>query len=175
MGQRRPLIQTIPLLLLALALSAASAGAALGKPAETGLNQQLAQVRQATARYHDVSAAIADGYVPTDHCLAVPELGTMGYHYVNPQLASDATLDPLQPEVLLYVPSGDGVKLVAVEYFIAAAATTGTPFLFGQPFDGPMPGHEPGMPEHYDLHAWLWAPNPGGVFAQFNPSVDCGA
>ena len=36
---------------------------------------------------------------------------------------------------------------------------------FGRGFDGPMEGHEPGMPVHYDLHAWVWKRNPGGTFA----------
>jgi hypothetical protein len=29
------------------------------------------------------------------------------------------------------------------------------------------------MPEHYDLHVWLWKHNPEGMFAQFNPRVSC--
>ena len=40
------------------------------------------------------------------------------------------------------------------------------------PFDGPMLGHEPGMPIHYDLHAWLWKQNPSGMFARWNPDGD---
>jgi hypothetical protein len=47
------------------------------------------------------------------------------------------------------------------------------PVLFGRVFDGPMPGHAPGMPWHYDLHVWVWKHNPGGIFAQFNPTVSC--
>ena len=43
------------------------------------------------------------------------------------------------------------------------------PSLFGEPFDGPMEGHEPGQPVHYDLHAWMWRHNPAGELAQFNP------
>jgi len=26
---------------------------------------------------------------------------------------------------------------------------------------------------HYDLHYWLYRPNPSGEFAQFNPDVNC--
>jgi hypothetical protein len=29
------------------------------------------------------------------------------------------------------------------------------------------------MPVHYDLHVWLFDSNPAGVFAAWNPSVDC--
>ena len=41
------------------------------------------------------------------------------------------------------------------------------------PFDGPMLGHEPGMPIHYDLHVWIWQHNPVGMLDQFNPSGSC--
>lgn len=29
------------------------------------------------------------------------------------------------------------------------------------------------MPWHYDLHVWIWTPNPNGDFAPFNPRVMC--
>ena len=45
--------------------------------------------------------------------------------------------------------------------------------LFGGKFDGPMPGHEPGMPVRYDLYAWVWRANPDGILSQFNPNVSC--
>ena len=37
----------------------------------------------------------------------------------------------------------------------------------------PMLGHIPGMPPHYDLHVWVWQPNPDGMFAIWNPKVTC--
>jgi hypothetical protein len=40
-------------------------------------------------------------------------------------------------------------------------------------FDGPMPGHAPDMPVHYDLHAWMYEANPDGLFKMWNPSVTC--
>jgi hypothetical protein len=49
------------------------------------------------------------------------------------------------------------------------------PSVLGQTFDGPMAGHNPSMPWHYDLHVWLWAHNPAGLFAQFNPALSCPA
>jgi len=139
----------------------------------------LAAVRQATAKYHDVDKAIADGYLPpsADECVEVPGLGGMGIHSVNPALASDLTVDPTKPELLLYAPkNGGGFKLVGVEWFVPVADPSNPPpqpVLFGQGFDGPMPGHEPGQPWHYDLHVWTWEPNPSGMFAQFNPNVSC--
>ena len=40
-------------------------------------------------------------------------------------------------------------------------------------FDGPMDGHGPGQPRHYDKHAWLWAHNPAGTWASWNPALSC--
>jgi hypothetical protein len=47
------------------------------------------------------------------------------------------------------------------------------PSNLGHAFDGPMPGHEPGIPVHYDLHAWVWRHNPAGGFAAWNSNVHC--
>jgi hypothetical protein len=139
----------------------------------SGGQDELAAVRAATAKYHDVRVAIADGYLPTDTC--VPG---MGYHYVKPANVIDPAIDPLHPEVLLFAPSPDGVKLVGVEYMKVdadqnLATDDDRPSVFGQPFEGPMLGHEPGMPIHYDKHLWIWAHNPEGIFNHENPDVTC--
>ncbi|HEV2122359.1 MAG TPA: hypothetical protein VGW38_06260 [Chloroflexota bacterium] len=154
-------------------LAPLTALATTGNMTDADVQQQLAAVRQATAKYHDVDRALADGYSPVSPCEELPGVGAMGIHYLNPKLASDLTVDPFTPEVLLYVPSGNRLRLVGVEYF---AANVGQPHpsLFGRAFDGPMAGHSPGMPEHYDLHVWIWQANPNGVFAVWNPTVRCG-
>ncbi len=162
----------IVLSLLIMTLAPIGARAASSQVTDPDVLQQLAAARKATARYHDVSRAIADGYVPAQHCVGVPGVGGMGYHYVNPSLARDLALDPLRPELLLYAPTANGLKLVGVEYFVAAVGQS-SPVLFNRPLDGPMAGHEPGMPTHYDLHVWLWQANPNGIFAALNPNVSC--
>ena len=102
----------------------------------------------------------------------------MGVHYLNPALAAQAP-DATRPSILLYAPTGDGgMRLLGAEWFQADAdqdvhTDADRPTLFGQPFDGPMPGHNPMMPVHYDLHVWLFDSNPAGVFAAWNPSVRC--
>jgi hypothetical protein len=150
---------------------------------KTDLNRDLAAVRAATAPFHEVEAALAAGYVavPVEHCVAVPGVGGMGMHYINMDLVMDPAIDLTRPEVLLYEPTADGPRLVGVEYFYAIGAPDApipvpappAPVLFGRNFDGPMLGHEPGMPPHYDLHVWVWRNNPDGMFAPYNPNVSC--
>jgi len=85
--------------------------------------------------------------------------------------------DPLKPAILLYEPVGDKLELVGVEWFIPlATGIKERPQIFGRPFDGPMEGHEPLLPRalhHYDLHVWIFKPNPRGLFAVTNPTVKC--
>ena len=135
--------------------------------------------RKATDKYHDVHVAIKDGYHQVSACVMDPTKGTMGVHYLNDAYAKDPAIRAAKPELLLYAPqSGGRLKLVAVEYWRPDADQDLTtdpdrPNLAGVPFDGPMEGHDPSMPRHYDLHVWVWAWNPAGVFAQFNPSIHC--
>jgi hypothetical protein len=150
-------------------------------------------VRGATARFHSMTQASAAGYsLAGEPCVAAPP-GTMGIHAVNFALAGDLGIDPMRPEILLYLPNGEGdLELIGIEYFAPALANSPNgpipwfaadpppdgwfnpaPSVLGQTFDGPMPGHNPNMPWHYDLHAWLWAENPAGTFAMFNPTLAC--
>jgi hypothetical protein len=141
---------------------------------------ELQAVKAATARYHSFAQAQADGYtIAGEPCVAEPGLGAMGIHAVNPALIADPAINPMQPEILLYLPKANGrLELIGVEYFKVdadqnLATDADRPSVFGQPFDGPMPGHTPTMPIHYDLHVWFWADNPAGMFAPFNPSLSC--
>ena len=158
---------------------------------------QLAAVRAATARYHDISTAMAEGFtIENEPCVAEAS-GVMGIHALNFARLGDQLNDPVQPEILLYTPNpAGGYRLVGVEYFRIVLVRNlqtdevgpwmghepwgagyevvgSTPTLFGQPFDGPMEGHTPTMPWHWDLHAWIWAKNPSGIFAPFNPALSC--
>lgn len=161
-------------LLLSAGLLTLSASAVAGPAAAAGPGgSQLAQIRAATARFHDVDAAIAAGYAPTDECVESP-MGGMGYHYVNFGAVLDPALDVTKPEVLLFAPSADGLRLVGVEWLVFDAdqqmGTVDHHALLGQTFHGPMTH---GLPVHYDLHAWIWQPNANGVFEDWNPAVHC--
>jgi hypothetical protein len=175
--KRTFIVTGLVLLLLAALAGVAYAATGITDPA---VLKDLAQLRRATAKYHDVNAALADGFVPTPNCVQSPD-GGMGIHYINPARLMDPSINLLEPEILLYVESGNGLKLLGVEYFQGIGAPD-TPIpdpappaavVLGRPLDGPMEAHEPGQPPHYDLHAWVWSANPSGIFAPFNPNVSC--
>ena len=125
------------------------------------LLQQLAAVRRATLRYHDVSQAVADGYV--DLNLFVPG---QGYHYLNPGLLDD-TFDLENPEILVYAPDpSGGRRLVAVEYAVPDS------FPVPEGFSGDSDVWEDNLDFHlWTLDAWVWQGNPNGIFADSNPNV----
>ena len=167
---------------IVLALVATLAGVAYAATGTTDpqVLRDLAKVRQATAKYHDVNAALADGFIRTPACVESPD-GGMGIHFIHPARLMDPAISLLEPEILLYMESGNGLKLLGVEYFQGIGApdtpipnpTPPAAVIFGRPLDGPMDAHEPGQPPHYDLHAWVWQGNPSGIFAPFNPNVSC--
>ena len=149
------------------------------------ISHQLDQVKAALSKYESVAQAKADGYVAGSPCESkAPDAetssdgGGMGIHYINQANMADGKLIGTKPEILVYAPTAGGLQLVAAEYFQPdadqnLATDSDRPSLFGRAFDGPMLGHAPGMPIHYDLHVWLWKHNPSGTFAPWNPAVSC--
>lgn len=126
---------------------------------------QLDQTREAAAKYLDVDAALADGYV--DIGLFVPN---MGWHYMKESLV-DAKFDWTRPELLVYAddPCGGGKRrLVAVEYAVPLALSKCAPFGFvgnADQWDANQTF------QLWTLHAWVYEFNPDGVFAPFNKRV----
>lgn len=139
--------------------------------------QLLATIRQSTARYHRVEAALADGYVLGSPCEAIAS-GGIGVHYRKSALI-DVVVDPSQPELLVYEPRKNGdLQLVAVAFVIRAApwdlVSANPPMLGVQPFeDKRVPDwSSPPFPT-YELHVWVWKHNPNGMYATTNPTVSC--
>lgn len=145
----------------------------------------LAAARAATARFHDLNVAQANGYallVDAKHiaCIDNPPVGAMGVHYVNGALVSSGTIDALKPQALVYEPAENGkLRLVAVEYIAFQQAWDDThnaaPMLFGQQFMLTTAPNRFGLPAFYSLHAWIWKNNPSGMFSTWNPQVRCDA
>ena len=169
----------IPGLLVATTLLHAQAG-----PPPVPAN--LAATRAALEKYQDPVAAVRDGYFSTLGCVDYPKGGEgegmmaykpggMGVHFLNPALIGP-TLDSLKPQVLIYEPVGDHLKLVAAEWFMPTAISKDAPVLFGTKLDGPMEGHAPILPaelHHWDLHVWLWKENPNGLMHPTNSTIRC--
>ena len=180
---------SLRLALVALALGAASAQAQA--PSTANASPSLDQVRTALDKYQDPLAAVREGYLSTLGCIDFPsglhegmdhgptmayKPGGMGVHFVNMGLIGP-TLDPMKPQVLIYEPVGDKLRLAAAEWFEPMPlAANGPPSVLGKSLEGPMEGHPPILPaelHHYDLHVWLWKNNPSGVFHPTNPDVTC--
>ena len=140
-------------------------------------------VRDATRPYQDLKVAKADGYGKLKDaegiaCIDMPGEGGMGVHFVNGDLVGDAEVHGKTPELLVYDPTPDGMRLVALEYVVFQEAwraehATGRPQLFGQKFELVKEGNRYGLPAFYELHLWAWKHNPSGTFEDWNPRVTC--
>jgi hypothetical protein len=153
------------------------------------LSKALAALRDTTDIYHDVNVAFAAGYRPSSAGCESDPTGAMGIHYghggllgivrgSNPPTGTDAVIDPLRPEVLLYEPQADGSRrLVGIEFVVYRAAwdavNPSPPTFAGVPFDRKFGSESHGHADHYELHIWLWRNNPLGMFAPWNPKVSC--
>jgi hypothetical protein len=146
---------------------------------------QIDALRKSLEKYKDYKVAVRDLYLSTVACVHFnghnkeghvnyPK-GAMGVHFVNLTITGEP--DPMKPNVLIYEPVGDKLELAAVEWLVPLTPETKKrPQVLGQPFLGPMEGHEPLIPQkfvHYDLHMWLFKDNPLGMFAPTNPELKC--
>lgn len=151
------------------------------KSADDAIKAKLAELRQATKAYRDINVALGDGFVlgingGVKVCVSHATLGAMGYHYSRQDRFDDATINELEPEVLVYHTGRDGsLELGAVEWVVPKAAWEAL--------------HGPGAPppvvygialtvinpslNWYVAHAWIWKRNPTGIVMDWNPKVTC--
>jgi len=168
-------------ILLATLAAAVPLLAIAGFAAAGGGQSSLAEVRDATAKYHDIAVAralhneVELAQVPPfgdGTCIAnLDGPGAMGIHLLL-QDRVDSALVPSEPEALLYEKRNDGsYKLTGVEYVVAGGPQ---PTLYGQPFV-PTNLARFGNPAAtvWTLHAWIWKPNPSGILEPWNPRVSC--
>ena len=146
----------------------------------------LARAREGTRRYQSQEAAIADGYRRVG--VGFP---AMGEHWVNASAVLGDTLIAERPAVLIYVDVGGEPRLAGVAYTDLLRPGEVRPV-----FPAPGMWHEhngtvadESFPlNHGDaramlasdggaelrlavLHAWIWTPNPRGVFSTDNWSL----
>ena len=172
----RAVCTALALTCTSLLATATAAGAhEITDPISGETRTALAQVRAATAAYHDLDAALADGFVQGTPCVSNPAgPGAMGVHFVD--MARLATgFELTRPEVLIYEPQDDGrMRLVGVEYVVLdvnpdPAVDERPVFPGGVGFHAPHAGAAPA----YTLHAYLWKHNPAGMFVDYNPRNSC--
>lgn len=142
------------------------------QPAVAQANSIFATIRRVTARYHDLDAAIADGFVFLHECENRPGEGPVGMVYIHVDRLMDGVIDPSLPDGLVYEPGTKGPpKLVAAEFAVPYALWTSPtpPTFLGAEFQRE---DEFGV---YGLHVWVWRHNPEGMFGESNPNVSCEA
>jgi hypothetical protein len=138
----------------------------------SSVNRDLATLRRVTASFHNFATASGAGWsAQITPCMTDPGgAGGMGFHYGKVSLI-DGSVSVDEPELLLYEPENNGrLRLVAVEYIIPytfRARSATPPVLFGEQFV------RNDVFQLWALHAWVWKENPSGIFASWNPRVNC--
>ena len=186
-------LRTVVPMIAACLLLTSQAGAAFAC-GDCDPGRPMAAAHAATARYQSLNLAKKSGYsILADTagitCIADPEMGAMGVHYVEGDLVKDPAIDARHPEALVYAPDQHGrLQLAALEYVVikgdwdatqlqppsvGAPQATAPPILFGHEFNFTDAPNRYGLPPFYSLHTWLWKDNPAGTFAMWNPSVHC--
>lgn len=149
------------------------------------VRQKIAELRQWSAKFHDIDKAAAAGYSANIGCidetiqgLAPSEARGMGYHVTrgDMDLIGDGVVDIDNPEFLVYAPhQNDGsypraerlgkARLVGFDYYLPGDPTDTPPEFFGEPFD-----YSPVF-NGWVRHIYLWGHNPDGMFENYNPAV----
>ena len=182
------------LLLLAFLLGGCSSFGRHSMPGvspETG--RQVYEIRLATEKYRDLDKAQADGYFRFTGY--VPN---MGYQYANPKLFSGFNLR--QPPILNYDERDGRFELTGVMFISAIDRSPGSvlPFKGAEFMKHPMmchyqdgtnlnlekqeqcPAEHPltkaalvfWHPDLWMMSAWIWYPNPNGLFSLYNPLLN---
>jgi hypothetical protein len=157
-----------------------------GHHAKDAAKQDVKAARHGTSAYHDSKVITTDSHwfqlydVNGITCIDDPA-GGMGIHFVNGDRLGDPSEIASQPEAVIYEPQKNGkLRLVAVEYVVTKSAWEGAgntrpPSLYGQDFELVKEGNRYGLPDFYELHAWIWRHNPNGLNEDWNPKVSCDA
>lgn len=174
------IVRRLVVMSAAVTLSMSGASAASAHQSDQELDD-LTELRQTTAPFHDVENALAAGWTEQPVCMDYPDgymgepPGTMGHHFFNVEYIRDGGhIEPSEPELILYEKQADGTwRLNAVEYIIPASdlpPTAEPPMMFGQEFKFHPDVGSAGI---WGLHVWLWRHNPHGLYAELNPLVSC--
>jgi hypothetical protein len=164
---------------LATAVLAGAPGlAAASEPATTQASGLVEVVLRATERYRDPAEAEGQGWLSANACVSGPEEGAMGVHFIKGSILFDGTIDPQEPEALIYEVKKGRARLVGVEYIVIASEWhtqngAAPPVIMGQQTHLVNTPNRYGLPAFYELHVWAWRPNVKGTFVDWNPAVSC--
>ena len=76
-----------------------------GDDQDRSASELVKVVREATARFRDVSVAEAEGYKLQFGCVSGPDAGAMGLPFVNMSLVGDGKLDATRPDIEIPAPA----------------------------------------------------------------------
>jgi hypothetical protein len=143
--------------------------------------------------FNNPFTAMSVGWRNATACVSGPDQGAMGIHLVfnpaplpdqPPPKVADGILEPVDPEALIYEPTGNGLfRLVGVEFIELAdhwaqmvkadSTLPQTPRVDGHLMNYVGTPNRFGLPAFYELHVWAFANNPSGTFADWNTLVSC--
>lgn len=143
-------------------------------------------VRAATVRYQDQATAQSDGYRRMG-----PDVPSMGQHWISLARVARGPSDPRSPPILEYARIGGELRLIGVGYArmlpegvtleettLPAPVSAWRIHLGDITEEGLVLTHadnpvvsEITVPRLAVLHAWVWQPNPEGLFATDNWSL----
>ncbi len=179
------------------------ASTSIAEVPRTQPDQALQQLARQLEPYKDVRYAISKGYRRANPTCEYSHDGdgAMGLHYVRGDLLGIPPSPPVPgqkvngtgtytgtnpPPILLYFddPRVDGGKrLAGIELLVFAeawhAANKQPPKYRGREYnymsDDPTTTKDEAhnFAPHYDLHIWLFDHNPSGLYAQWNPALNC--
>lgn len=155
--------------------------------------RQVYDIRLATEKYRDIEKAQADGYFRFTGYIP-----NMGYQFANPKLFSG--FDLKRPPILIYDERDGRFELTGVMFVSGIDRSPGKvlPFKGAEFMKHPMMCHyQDGTnlnlekaeqcpeehpltkaplvfwhPDLWVMSAWVWYPNPNGLFALYNPLFD---
>ncbi|HEX6370909.1 MAG TPA: hypothetical protein VF006_18465 [Longimicrobium sp.] len=169
---------------LCLALLAACGGSEAARPASGAgfhaaapetrvddIDRDTARIRAATAAFRSLDAAVAAGYARSVRsCIAHPPHGAMGFHHGNAGLMDDR-IELERPEILVYSRASTGEYVLnGVEYIVpytSLSRDATPPRVMGQALK------RSDQLQLWYLHVWIYRENPNGLFADWNPRVEC--
>ncbi|MBI3803735.1 MAG: hypothetical protein HY282_08235 [Nitrospirae bacterium] len=181
------------LLLALLAGGCSSFGRRAAPSVSPEAGRQVYEIRLATEKYRDVEKAQADGYFRFTGYIP-----NMGYQFANPKLFSG--FDLRHPPILIYDERDGRWELIGVMFVTPIDRNPGKslPFRDAEFMKHPMMCHfqdgtnlnlakEDQCPKEHPLtkaplafwhpdlwvmSAWVWYPNPNGLFALYNPLLN---